>query len=428
MADIRPIPAIHYNPGASSDVGSRIAPPYDVIDREGRTALLGRDERNFVRIDLPHVPAKEAGPPAAYQGAADQLQRWLADGTLVASKTPALYLYHQHYRHGATDYIRKMFFARLRLEEFGKGSVFPHEQTFGGPKEDRLLLTKATKCNLSPIFGVFEDAKNAAVAAMEPATRNKPLLTGMLEGVENRLWAVSDPATIAQVSEIMRSKAIFIADGHHRYGTSLNYRAWLTQETGGISTDHPANFVLCVFCAMEDPGLLILPTHRVLAGLGLDAALFSGDANLTVADLNVSSADAAVEALAAHGPQAVGLFTARDGRYRVIRPKDAGLLDSLEPGHSPAWRRLGLAFLHAYLLDRRVTAEVGGGKPPEIHYVKAAAPAVDEARSTGGSVFLLQPTTMAEMRAVCSAGDLMPQKSTFFFPKLASGLIVNPLE
>lgn len=428
MAVIQPVSAIRYAATPSADASTRIAPPYDVIDRDGRDALLGRDPRNFVKIDLPHVPAKEAGPPAVYETAATQLRQWLADGTLVADKTPAIYLYHQNYRHAGAEYTRKMFFARLRLEEFGKGSVFAHEQTFGGPKEDRLRLTQATRCNLSPIFGVFEDARNEAVAAMDAAAKSPPLLYGTLDGVENRVWAVSDATTIGRVTGLMKSKAIFIADGHHRYGTSLNYRAWLAQQSGGISEEHPANYVLCVFCAMEDPGLLILPTHRVLPGLTLDPSLFTNDSKLTVADLNAAGADAAVAALAAQGPQAVGLFTAKDGRYRVLRPRDAGILDALEPARSPAWRRLGLAFLHAYLLDRCVTTGCCGGKAPEIHYVKAAAPAVDEARSTNGVVFLLQPTTMAELRGVCSAGDLMPQKSTFFYPKLASGLVVNRLE
>lgn len=428
MSQIRPIPAIRYAPkAASNDVSTRIAPPYDVIDKAGKEALLARDPANFIKIDLPHVPAKDAGPPAVYEAAAAQFKGWIADGTLTRDAGPAYYAYHQTYTHAGTRYVRKMFFARLRLEEFGKGSVFPHEQTFGGPKEDRLCLTKATRCNLSPIFGVYEDAQNGVAKRLDRELEPTPLLKGELDGVENALWAIRSETAIREVTEMMSPKATFIADGHHRYGTSLNYRAALVAKSGPLAPDHPANFVLCVFCAMEDPGCLILPTHRVLPGVKLTSQTFKSDSKLEVIPLEERDADAIVRRLAQLGPQAVALFGASENNYVAIRPRDPRILAEYESKHSEAWRALGLSFLHAYILDRRVTPEFGG-KAPEIHYVKSGPAAVDEARQTGGAVFLLQPTTMGEMRAVCSAGDLMPQKSTFFFPKLASGLIVNPLE
>lgn len=429
MSEIQPFSAIRFAPAsASNDVSTRIAPPYDVLDASGRQALLERDPLNIVRVDLPHVPPKEAGPPAVYEAAARQFRDWLADGTLIREATPALYAYHQRYRHDGVDFTRKMFFARLRLEEFGQGSVFPHEQTFGGPKEDRLRLTQATSCNLSPIFGVYEDDRNLVAARIEREIGPSPLLSGTLDGVENRIWAVNSSAAIQDVRTLMGEKAVFIADGHHRYGTSLNYRAGLMQQKSPLPPDHPANFVLCVFCAMEDPGLLILPTHRVLPGVKLTSQGLVSDSRIEVTPLNATQADAAVRELARLGPQAVGLFSAAESRYFAVRPRQVELLRSIDSDHSDAWRALGLAFLHAYLLDRRVTPEFCNGKSPEIHYVKAAGPAVDEARQTGGSVFLLQPTTMAEMRAVCLAGDLMPQKSTYFYPKLATGLVINPLD
>lgn len=429
MSQIRPIPAIRYTSSAgSNNVSSRIAPPYDVIDQAGKEALLARDSNNFIKIDLPHVPAKDAGPPAVYEAAATQFKSWIADGTLTCDSAPAYYAYHQTYSHAGTRYVRKMFFARLRLEEFGKGSVFPHEQTFGGPKEDRLCLTKATRCNLSPIFGVYEDAQNAVARRLDRELDATPLLRGELDGVENALWAVRGEAAVREVTEMMAPKATFIADGHHRYGTSLNYRAALAEKSGPLAPDHPANFVLCVFCAMEDPGCLILPTHRVLPGVKLTSQAFKSDQKVEVLALDERNADAVVRKLAQYGPQAIALFSASEGSYVAIRPRDPRILAEYEAKHSEAWRTLGLSFLHAYILDRRVTPELCGGKSPEIHYVKSGPPAVEEARQTGGAVFLLQSTTMAEMRAVCSAGDLMPQKSTFFFPKLASGLIVNPLE
>ncbi|MFN0138290.1 MAG: DUF1015 domain-containing protein [Phycisphaerae bacterium] len=428
MAQIQPIPGVRYATQANNhDLSARLAPPYDVLDVAGKQALVARDPRNFVVVDLPHVPAKQAGPQAVYDQAGATLATWLSDGTMTRDATPAIYVYHQSYTYGGRSFVRKKFFARLRLEEFGKGSVFPHEQTFGGPKEDRFLLTKATRTNLSPIFGLYEDPANAVSTRLEAACGGAPIATGKLDGVDNKMWAVTDAALIADITRMMADKAVYIADGHHRYGTGLNYRKWVSEQ-GGISADHPANFVLCVFCAMEDAGLLILPTHRVLPGLNVPAAALKADQQLDVLALDVSNADDVPTALAKYGPQAVALFNAADGGYSVVRPKDAEILRDIAKDHSDAWRRLGLAFLHAYLLDRVVTPKIAGGTAPEIHYVKSASEAVAEAKQTGGSVFLLQSTTMQEMADVCKAGDLMPQKSTFFYPKLASGLVINPLE
>jgi uncharacterized protein (DUF1015 family) len=428
MSTIQPFLAIRYATAERDcDISTRLAPPYDVLDQGGKDALLARDPKNFVKIDLPHMPPKSAGPPAAYAAAHNTLRQWLQDGTMVRDRRPQIYVYHQKYRHAGTEYLRKMFFARLRLEPFGTGSVFPHERTFGGPKEDRLALTQATQANLSPIFGLYEDAANEVSRRLERGLPDRPLAKGTLEGVESYLWGADDPDRIAAVAELMKPKAIYIADGHHRYGTGLLYRDWLVQQRGPLPDNHPANYVLCVFCAMEDPGLLILPTHRVLPGVKIGDSVLAGDSKLELQPLATASPEEAVQSLARFGPQAVGWFDAASGRHSVVRPRSPDILDSLEPGRSPAWRRLGLAFLHAYLLDRVVTPKLCGGKEPTIQYIKTAADALRAAGDGQGTAFLLQPTTMEELRGVCGAGDLMPQKSTYFFPKLASGLVINPL-
>jgi len=427
MSVIQPLPAIRYNTTGQTDLSSRLAPPYDVLSEGDKAQLLTRDSRNFVKIDLPFVPPKSAGPAAVYESARREMDAWLADGVLVRDPQPAIYVYHQRFARNGATCTRKMFFARLRLEPFGAGSVFPHEQTFGGPKEDRLCLTKACQANLSPIFGLYPDSRNDVSKTLDAARTPKPLATGTLDNVENELWAVTDPGTIARVQQLLADKPTFIADGHHRYGTGLLYRDWLISQQGTISPEHAANYVLCVFCAMEDPGLLILPTHRVLPGVKLPADVLAADRELAVAPLDVNDPTAAVTALAKFGPQAVGLYDSATHKYHAIRPARADILAKIAPEHSPAWRALGLAFLHAYLLDRVVTPHVCGGTAPEIRYVKTDPEAVSTADETRGVAFLLQPTTLAEMSGVCQAGDLMPQKSRFFYPKLASGLIINPL-
>lgn len=429
MSEIRPLPGIHYTTRTGErDLSARLAPPYDVLDAPAKQRLLDADAANFVKVDLPHMPPKTAGPEHVYAEAAAQVGAWLADGTLMRDATPAIYVYHQSFRYGGRDYVRKMFFARLRLEEFGKGSVFPHEQTFGGPKADRLLLTKATQANMSPIFGLYPDEENVVAKRLEGAIAGQePLLEGRLDDTENRVWAVTEPEAVDEIRALMRDKAMFIADGHHRYGTAMNYKAFVEERDGQLAEDHPANFVLCVCCAMGDPGLLILPTHRVLPGKRLSAEFFAGDANVELRRLDATDPDRVPLALAEIGPQAIAIKSAETDGYLAALPARADLLDDLEPDHCPAWRRLALAFLHAYVIDRAVKPRLLDGAEPELHYVKQAVAAVREADETGGTVFLMPANTMEELRGVCEAGDLMPQKSTFFYPKLASGLIINPL-
>ncbi len=427
MSVIRPFAAIRYNTASSRDLSTRLAPPYDVLSADDKRALLARDPNNFVELDLPHVPAKEAGPPAVYSAVHEKLQAWLRQGVLTHDSRPAIYPYFQRYSHGGATYLRKKFFARLRLTPFGEGDVYPHERTFGGPKEDRLALTKATLCNLSPIFGLYPDASNTVLACLERALPDSPLMQGTLDGIESTVWAITESATIDELTRLMADKPIYIADGHHRYGTSLLYREWLESQQGKLPPEHPANYVLCVFCGMEDTGLLILPTHRVLPTLGYVDSSLRHDAELEVIDLRATSAEGVQAELARLGPQAVGLYSNASRSYCAIRPRSAEILAQLEPEHSAAWRHLGLAFLHAYLLDRVITPKLLDGQPPEIQYIKSAGDAVDLAVATDGSAFLMQPTTMRELADVCAAGDLMPQKSTFFYPKLASGLVVNPL-
>lgn len=427
MSFIRPFRAVRYNTQTNSDLSSRLAPPYDVLDSHDKQALLDRDPNNFVRVDLPHMPPKDAGSPAVYQQAADTITQWLTNGVMVRDPRPCLYVYHQQYTHEGRAYLRRKFFARLKLENFGEGSVFPHEKTFGGPKEDRLALTKAAKANLSPIFGLYEDAANTIADRLQAALPTQPIAHGTLDGVLNKLWAIDDVHVIDDVIRNMQPRPIFIADGHHRYGTSLMYRDWLASQSGGLPPDHPANYVLCVFCGMEDPGCLILPTHRVLPRIQCSPDFFRSDPNLELLMLDTTEPQTTLKALTSLGPLAVGVFFGTIGCYGALRPARQTLLDSLEKDHCEAWRRLALAFLHTYVIDRGVTPRLNGGAAPEIHYVKVASAAIEEARATGGTAFLMQPNTMQELRAVCQAGDLMPQKSTFFYPKLASGLLINPL-
>lgn len=422
MPEIKPFQAIRYdhaklgggdaalNP-LRGDVSGLISPPYDVLDQNDKDALLARSDHNFVALDLPHLPPKSAGADELYQRSARLLNEWLAGGTLVLESRPAIYLYHQSFEHAGRAFTRKMFVARVRLTPLDQGDVLAHEQTFGGPKEDRLALMKATKCQTSPILGMYTDPENRIDNAFSATASGEPDLTGTLNGVVNRMWIVTEQAVIDSVASTMLDKKIFIADGHHRYGTALLYKNYLAGLKLGIPPeDHPSNYIMFVLADMDDPGCLILPYHRVLTGTQTAAMLqaWSG----------------AVEKVS-QGEADLTLYEGASGERTPLRFTNRAVLEKLEPDSCDAWHRLDYAYLHRYLIDELL--EKKSSSPPVVRYVKSEEQAMQTARDESGVGLLMNPTPMEILRGVSEAGGLMPQKSTFFYPKLATGLTIYPL-
>ncbi len=433
MAEIQPFCGIRHNTGQlGRDLSSLIAPPYDVLSAADKTALLAENERNIVAVDLPHVPPKTPGPDAAYEAAAERFRQWRTDGTLVQEPAEALYRYHQTFTHDGNSFTRRMMICRLRLERFGEGRVFPHEQTFPGAKADRLKLMQTTRCNLSPIFALYTDPQGQVAHALGEVPGPCDA-SGLRDGVMNELWAVRDAGIHATVAAQFQDKNIYIADGHHRYETGLAYRDWLVEQNGPLPDDHPAQYILVVLCAMEDPGLLILPTHRLAAvPSDFDLGRFLADVRehyeTTVVD-GVDDPAGFVAGLHEYGPGAIGLYAAGNKTYHLLKPRGEDVLASLAPDRSEAWRKLGVSALQRYLLGEVLEPKHLGGQKAKVTYVKDAAGTVDAgAGLDNGLAFLVQPIDLAQMRAVCEGGDVMPEKSTYFFPKLATGLVINPLD
>ncbi|NLX14311.1 MAG: DUF1015 domain-containing protein [Phycisphaerales bacterium] len=429
MPEITAFRAWRYNPEQfGPDLSEMVALPYDVLTAEDKQRLLSRSERNIVAVDLPFVPPKSAGPDHVYAEAAERLNVWREDGTLMVEDEPAIYVYHQIYEHGGKQYTRKKFFARLRLEPFGQGGVFPHEHTFGGPKEDRLKLMQATSFQLSAVFGLYSDPHGAVARLLEPGSR-KPDATAELDTVTNRMWAVTDPAIIKAVQQEMSTKPVYIADGHHRYGTALNYRDKRCA-AGELPMDHPARFVLVGLCAMEDPGALILPTHRIISGFGdlnVESVLGKLRDGLKLEPAAGTPADFDT-ILPQTSPYDLAVWVDATKQMFLARFSERGILDQLAPEQSPAWRNLDLAYIHTYLLDELLTRDLLGGSPPTVHYARSGADADNLVRHDKGIALICKACTMEDLRGVSQAGDLMPQKSTFFYPKLATGLVLNPLD
>jgi uncharacterized protein (DUF1015 family) len=411
MPQIAPFTALRFDPQRfGGDLSNVIAPPYDVLDQDDKEALLARNDLNIVAVDLPHIPPKTLGPEEAYRAAARTLSAWRADGTLVRDREPALYVYHQTFRHENRSLTRRMFFARARLQPFEEGSILPHERTFGGPKEDRLALMKATECNLSPVFGLYADPDDVVGGALAASTARPADLTGTLDDVRGDVWIVRDPAVTGRVVAALADRRVYIADGHHRYGTALNYRSWLCEERGGITNNHPANFVLLVLGSMDDPGCLILPYHRVLGEI--DLASLAEALRPGVEQVDPQRAD-------------VVLLEGTTGRTLGLRYTRRDVLRELEPDECAAWYDLDAAYLHRYLIDELVRRAIG--REPKVHYVKSRDSAEKTSRAEHGVALLVRATPMVHLRSVSEQGGLMPQKSTYFHPKLATGLVIHPL-
>ena len=419
----------------SIDISSLIAPPYDVLDEGKKAALLADNSHNIATIDLPHLPAKTVGPDETYEATGDQYRQWLNDHVLVQREKPALFVYQQTYTHDGNEFKRRGLLTNITLQEFGpppegsgyEGGVHPHEQTFSGPKEDRLKLMRATEAQLSPIFGLYsdpDDKTGALLGAVIDARLCDYFGTTKLDGVLHEVWVVEDEATIEGFSKQLSGADVFIADGHHRYNTALNYRSELKD------VPDPANYCMFVLIAMQDPGMIVLPTHRVLGGLNY----FSIDRFIEAAadKLNVTPFDgdlAALEqALPSAGPHAIGLYDSGGETLWIANTNDDPLAES-HASYSDAWRQLDVAIAQHLIVESicEPTFCEDGAKatwkfPHTLDEVRR------DANTDGYQLgLIMQPTPLDAIRLVSEAGELMPQKSTFFYPKVATGLVINPL-
>ena len=399
MADVEPLNALHYDLSKVGGLQPVAAPPYDVIDAAQRAELLGRSPYNVVEVDLPRNGADP------YGHAASVLQRWNSEGIVVRDQEPALWALAQDYtgpdgqprtRHGV--------FARVKVEDYGPGRIRPHERTHPGPKEDRLRLTRATRANLSPIFSLYDDPGNAAWKAVEPFTSDAPW--GEVsddEGTVHKLWRITDTSAIAAFKDALKDTELLIADGHHRYETARVYQ----QEEP--SADH----VLMCLVALQDSGLTVFPTHRLVTNADRAALATALERDWTTEDT---------------GTLSIGYYA--DGTERTLYLKDWAIADAALEGKPEPYRRLDTAVLEALILK----GALGMSEDDISHFNGldyARTPEEARARVDAGdadAAFFMSPTPVERVRDVAAAGENMPPKSTYFFPKVLTGMVFNPLE
>jgi uncharacterized protein (DUF1015 family) len=402
-----------------------------VIDPALQDRLYQASPYNVVRLELTRDEPGDGPDQDRYARAARTLKEWLRGGVLRQDDQPALYVYHQTFEVEGRTFTRKGFLARVRLEPFGEGKIFPHEQTLSGPKADRLALFNATRYNLSPIFGLYPDPAAEVLAAVEKGLRDRtPLEATDHLGVRNRLWPVTDPQVHSAVQGMMGPRPIFIADGHHRYETGLKFRDDLAASGELSGPDDPANFCMMMLVGMSDPGLLILPTHRLVSGLaGLTAdvltARLAPEFEVRRVGEGEAGCRAAWEEIATGGAQDVlGFGTVKDDAWVVARLRSDATMDRLVPEHSAEWRALGVSILHELVLK----ALLGRMGAPSCRYVHLIGEVLDDVARHGCDLAcLVPPAGMEDVESIASNLEKMPPKSTYFYPKLLSGLVLNPL-
>ncbi len=428
MAEFTPFHGLRYNL-EKVQIDDVLAPPYDIIKGAMRDELTARSEYNVVEIELPVGEGD-----AKYENAAAILKRWRESEIFVQDEA-AFYIYEQEFRVPGTGEVlqRRGVLGALQLEEFGEG-VQPHEHTLSGPKQDRLKLLRATHTNISPIFGLFGDNDGWAASLLQTiCTDSTPLLEARDgDGILHRMWRLTDDETVNALVGALDDEPVLIADGHHRYETALNYRNECAEKAGDAWTgSEPENFVMMLCVSMQDSGLIVLPTHRLVKNVASEtiAALPEKLAQAFEVEKSSGIAEDLVGLVNEGETIRVGLI-APDAQY-VLTLKDGAEQKELMDGErSEAYNNLDVTILHRLILERELG--IDGEKLAAGEHVAYNISAEEAAQKVSSgeysAAFILRPTRVEQVRDCCASGDKMPQKSTYFYPKLTTGLVLRPLD
>jgi uncharacterized protein (DUF1015 family) len=419
MAEVKPLRALHYALDRTGGLEPVVAPPYDVIDDAQRAALEARSPYNVVRIDLPRDP--DGGDPYAY--AASLLGRWREEGAVARDAGEALWALQQDYTGpDGRARSRRGLLARVRVEQYGDGRVRAHERTHHGPREDRLRLTRATRANLSPIFSLYADSTGAAREALQRATATAPWGEATdADGTVSRIWRIGEEGQITALTQALGDAELLIADGHHRYETARVY----AEEIAG---EGPHRYVLMCLVALEDPGLTVFPTHRLVRGLSSEQV--KRLAEEIRSDFDAEALETMDEVFPQPGERVrIGYIDAHSRKPYMLELKDEAIADRALPDHSEPYRRLDTAVLEALILKGAL-----GMTDDQIDHLDGLGYARDDRQAlelvcdgTFDAAFMMSPTPVPHVQAVAASGETMPPKSTYFFPKVPTGLLFNPL-
>jgi uncharacterized protein (DUF1015 family) len=441
MAKIVPFRGIIYNQGKAGAIDTLVCPPYDIISPAEQQELYRKSPYNVIRLEYGLTSPADGDEDNRYTRAAAVLEEWSRSKVLQEVREPAFFIYEMEYKAGNGVKRLRGIICLVRLEDYDSGIIKPHETTLSGPKTDRLNLLRSCKATFSQIFSLFSDSPGNVAGILAKVTRTPEMEVKHSDGVTHRIWSLNDKNDIAAIARELADKHIFIADGHHRYDTALNYRNERRKAAGSFTGEEGFNYVAMFLARLEDPALTILPAHRALFNLtDFNARKFEDDLNkyfnieridfdkrseskdlLTVLDTMAHRADHA---------HVFGMRVQGEHSYYLLTLRNEADMDVLLPAKSPAYRMLDVSILHHLIIDKLLGIKMETHKQGlNIEYIKDAGEADMRVHDNAAEiVFFMNPTKVQEVKDVASAGERMPQKATYFFPKLLTGLVMHRIE
>jgi uncharacterized protein (DUF1015 family) len=433
VAEILPFRGVRYNQGLAGELASVICPPYDIITPQLQQELYHRSAYNFVRLEFGRESPQDTSADNRYTRSAATLEQWLMQGVLAQDQKPAIYLHDHYFNYGGKEYRRRGIVAAVRLEEWDKKIVRPHEGTLAEHKSDRLSLLWALEANTSPVLSLFDGGQVSSLLAAQE--KSQPIIS--LSGEErHKVWAITEPKTVEKLSGAFAPQPLYIADGHHRYESALTYRrerlACSSSVSGEGGGNSGFNFVMMTLVDFADPGLLILPPHRLLRGLSraVLGQLAKGlESFFAVEELPLATSGVwqRVDDFLGGGNDEVRLvvFGVTEGNLLLLRLRDAAAASKLMPSfHSEIYKKLNVSVLDHVILEKLLG--VGGGEEASLDYTYSREDAVNRVVEQEFQLaFLLSPVKPGVIKAIADAGDRMPRKSTYFYPKAPAGLVLH---
>jgi uncharacterized protein (DUF1015 family) len=441
MANIAPFRGITYDQSKAGAIDTLVCPPYDIISPVEQQELYRKSPYNVIRLEYGLTSPADGDEDNRYTRAAAVLETWFQSAVLQEGREPVFYIYEMEYKAGKVAKRLRGFICLVRIEDYASGIIKPHETTLSGPKTDRLNLLRSCKATFSQIFSLFSDPPGNVAGILAKVTRKPEMEVVHTDGVTHRIWSLNDRNDIAAITRELADNYIFIADGHHRYDTALNYRNERCKAAGSFTGEEGFNYVAMFLARMEDPGLTILPAHRVLFNLtDFNAQKLEDDLNkyfnieridfdkrseskdlLTILDTMAHRADHA---------HVFGMRVKGEHSYYVLTLRNEADMDVLLPAKSSAYRRLDVSILHHLIIDKLLGIKMQTHKLGlNIEYVKDAEEADKLVHDNAAEIaFFMNPTKVLEVKDVATAGERMPQKATYFYPKLLTGLVIHKID
>lgn len=426
MAEIKGYKGLRFNCEKAGKIEELVCPPYDIISDQQREEYIKTNPHNIIRLELPKGDDK-------YNKAAEILNDWLENGILIKEDKPAIYIYEEEFTAYGERKAIKGIICRVKLEEFSKGIILPHEFTLSKAKEDRLNLMKATNCNFSQIYSLYMDGGKNTLGKIDSLSKSEPdIQLQDNDNVTHRMWIIKDEKAIADICSDFADRKLYIADGHHRYETALNYRNYL-REQGLAKEGDACDYQMMMLVDMEHPGLVVFPTHRLVRNLDSFNAERVIDGCKEFFDVtehsDINTIESTLMELYNQGKKAYAFYCGGSS-YKLLVLKDTNIIKKLLPNASTATQQLDVTILHTLILEKIFGIDAENmAKQINLTYTKIFDEAISSVQQGNSQcAFILNPTRVSEIREVASNGEKMPQKSTYFYPKMITGLVMNQLE